>query len=84
MAPSLDPFASATAMLAALRDRQLSAVELLDLHLARIARYNPALNAIVTLDASGAHGSRGDGGCGPRRGEDGAAARPAAHDQGHQ
>ncbi|MHB8644163.1 MAG: hypothetical protein ACYDAR_00070, partial [Thermomicrobiales bacterium] len=40
-------------MLAALRERQLSAVELLDLHLARIERYNPTLNAIVTLDADG-------------------------------
>src|SRR5579884_2575271 len=44
----LDPFASATAMLHALRQRKISSVELLDLHLRRIARYNPALNAIVT------------------------------------
>jgi amidase len=46
----LDAFASASAMLDALRGRRISAVELLDLHLARIARYNPALNAIVTFD----------------------------------
>ncbi len=35
-------------MLCALRERRVSAVELLELHLARIARYNLALTAIVT------------------------------------
>jgi amidase len=35
-------------MLRALRERRVSAVEPLDLHLRRIERYNPALNAIVT------------------------------------
>src|SRR5581483_2169572 len=39
----LSPFASATEMLVALRRREVSAVELLDLHLRRIERYNPAL-----------------------------------------
>src|SRR5215213_6456301 len=37
-----------------LRAREISARELLDAHLARIDRLNPALNAIVTLDADGA------------------------------
>jgi amidase len=37
-------------MLDALTAREVSAVELLELHLARIARYNPALNAIVSFD----------------------------------
>ena len=37
-------------MMRALRERQLSAVELLELHLARVARFNPTLNAIVTPD----------------------------------
>jgi amidase len=46
----LDTFATATAMLRALRDREISAVELLELHLAQIARHNPTLNAIVTPD----------------------------------
>src|SRR5262249_19738030 len=41
-------FATAAEMLRALREKQLSSVELLDLHLRRIERYNPALNAIVT------------------------------------
>lgn len=43
----IDLFASVTEMLRALRTRQVSAVELLDLHLRRIERYNPQLNAIV-------------------------------------
>jgi amidase len=47
---SLDLFAPATTMLRALRDRQLSAVELLDLHLRQIERHNPILNALVTPD----------------------------------
>lgn len=46
----LDTFATATAMLRALRGRQISAVELLEKHLAQIARHNPTLNAIVTPD----------------------------------
>lgn len=49
-APALSPFASATQMLQALQNRELSAAELLELHLDRIERFNPALNAVVTLD----------------------------------
>lgn len=46
-----DPtFAPATEQADAIRDRQISSVELLDAHLARIEQHNPALNAIVTLD----------------------------------
>jgi amidase len=41
---------AARAMVAAIRDREISARELLDLHLARIAERNPQLNAIVSLD----------------------------------
>jgi amidase len=47
MSARLDPFTTATGLLAALRDRQLSAVELLELHQQRYARFNPELNAIV-------------------------------------
>lgn len=43
-----DGFSTAIAMLRALRERRISAVELLELHLHRIERYNPTLNAIVT------------------------------------
>jgi len=44
----VNTFSTATEMLQALRARHISAVELLDLHLNRIERYNPQLNAIVT------------------------------------
>ncbi|MGH3358128.1 MAG: amidase [Nocardioidaceae bacterium] len=47
----IDIFSSARAMAAAVRDRRISARELLDLHLERIAKVNPAVNAIVSLDA---------------------------------
>jgi len=47
-------FAPAHRLAAAIRSRTASAAEVLDAHLARIERYNPGLNAIVTLDAAGA------------------------------
>ena len=47
---SLDHFSSARAMVAALRAREISARELLDLHLQRIAQVNPSVNALVSLD----------------------------------
>ena len=64
-----EAFSTATHMLAALRARRLSAVELLDLHLRRVARYNPDLNAIVETsfeqarrdaEAADARRARGD------------------------
>ena len=50
MSDGIDAFSPAREMLAALRARRVSAVELLDLHVERIARLNPALNAIVEPD----------------------------------
>src|SRR3954468_15005020 len=44
----------ATELAALVRDREVSARELMDAHLDRIERLNPGLNAIVTLDAEGA------------------------------
>jgi amidase len=41
---------TAREMAAGIRSREISARELLDLHLARIAELNPRLNAIVSLD----------------------------------
>ena len=41
----------ATEMGRALRRRELSAVELLQHHLARVARLNPAINAVVVMDS---------------------------------
>ncbi len=46
----MDTFATARVMLAALRAKEISARELLDLHLDRIDAVNPAVNALVSLD----------------------------------
>ncbi len=45
---------TATQLAQAIRERQLTAIQVLDAHLAQIAEHNPKLNAIVTLDESGA------------------------------
>lgn len=47
-------FASAAEIAAAIRSRELSAVEVLDSCLRRISELNPTLNAIVTMDADAA------------------------------
>jgi amidase len=47
-------FFTATQLAAMIRERQVSAVEVLEAHLTHIARHNPALNAIVTLDEANA------------------------------
>src|SRR5947208_4112362 len=43
-------FSSTTQLAAAIRAAHVSATEVLEAHLAQIERYNPALNAVVTLD----------------------------------
>src|SRR5437899_8351769 len=50
MSDRIDAFATATDLLAALRAKRLSAVELLDFHVKRIERLDPPLNAIVERD----------------------------------
>jgi amidase len=45
---------TASDLAALIRRREISAVEVMDAHLARIEQVNPLLNAIVTLDADGA------------------------------
>lgn len=47
-------FKSAVELAQMIRDRQVSAIEVLDAHLAQIARYNPKLNAICTLNEDNA------------------------------
>ncbi len=47
-------FSSTTQLAAAIRAGQVSAMQVLEAHLAQIDRHNPALNAVVTLDAEGA------------------------------
>ena len=53
---SLSPDSTAREQVAAVHAREISARELLDLHLARIAERNPSLNAIVSLDEERARG----------------------------
>ncbi len=55
-AVSLNPYASASDLLRALRAKQVSSTELLEMYLGRIDRYNPALNAIVIPNAEQARG----------------------------
>jgi amidase len=69
---ALDGFATATRMLDALHARTVSAVELLDLHLARIERHNPRLNAIVIANFEAARRRAVDADVARARGENGA------------
>ncbi len=48
-------FSSTTQLAAAIRAGHVSATEVLEAHLAQIDKHNPALNAIVTMDAERAH-----------------------------
>ena len=56
----LDPDSTAREMAAAVASRRVSARELLDLHLERIAERNPELNAIVSLDEERARAGAAD------------------------
>ena len=47
---TLDVFSTAREQVAAVSARDISARELLELHLAQVARTNPAVNAVVSLD----------------------------------
>jgi hypothetical protein len=49
-----DRLSTASAVAHAIRNGDLSARDVVERQLDRIARYNPALNAVVTLDADGA------------------------------
>jgi len=48
-------FSSTTQLAAAIRAGHVSAIEVLEAHLAQIEKHNPALNAIVTMDAEHAY-----------------------------
>src|SRR5947208_276133 len=48
-------FSSTTQLAAAIRAGHVSATEVLEAHLAQIDKHNPALNAIITLDAEQAY-----------------------------
>ena len=48
------PFQSASALASLIRRRKIGCAELLELYLARVEKYNPALNAIIATDLEGA------------------------------
>src|SRR5260370_20337998 len=48
-------FSSTTQLAAAIRAGRVSATEVLEAHLAQIDKHNPALNAIITMDAERAY-----------------------------
>ena len=72
MTTRLDAFATATEMLAALRAKRVSSVELLDLHRRRAERYNPTLNALVEQDFDRARVSSQEADAQRAKGEDAA------------
>jgi amidase len=49
------PFSSTTQLASIIRAGAVSAAEVLQAHLAQIEKHNPALNAVVTIDAERAH-----------------------------
>lgn len=54
MSEPIQPYSTATELLAALQSRHISARELLALHEARIAQYDPRLNVVVERNADSA------------------------------
>jgi amidase len=78
-------FRSATELAAMLRAREISARELLEAHLDRIDRFNPAVNAVVTLDAEGARAAADAADAALAAGEDVASLHglPVAHKDTH-
>jgi amidase len=62
-------FATAHELAASIRERRASALEVLEAHLAHTARHNPALNAIVTLNAEQAQARANEADAALSRGE---------------
>lgn len=62
-------YQSASAMASAIRERRVGCVALLDLHLERVRRHNPALNAIIALDSDRARARARDADAATARGE---------------
>ena len=54
---SADPFLSFAEITSAIRSKKLSAVEVLQVHLQRIERWQPKLNAFVHIDDEAARAS---------------------------
>jgi amidase len=72
VAGAVDGFTSATGMMRALRSKEVSAAELLELHIERIERLNGPLNAVVIKDYERARTAAKAADAARARGEDGA------------
>ena len=72
MGKAVDGFSSATEMVAALRAKAMSAVELLNLHLDRIEQYNGPINAVIAKDYDRARATAAAADAALARGDDGA------------
>ena len=68
--PHIDVYSTAREMAAAVAAKRISARELLELHLARIARTNPAVNAVVSMDLERSWASAGEADEAIARGDD--------------
>jgi amidase len=65
----IDPFRSATELASDLRARKIGCLELLELYVARVAQFNPTLNAIVATDFERARRRAADADAALARGE---------------
>lgn len=63
-------FKSAVELAQLIKSRDIGCVELLDLYLARVAQYNPALNAIIVMDEARARARAQEADAALSRGED--------------
>jgi amidase len=66
----IDPYTTVTEFARLVRDKQVSPVEIVDTYLDRIERHNPAVNAIVWLDAEASRTAAADAEAAVMRGDD--------------
>lgn len=66
----IDPFASATELLEALRSKKVSSVELTDLYIGRIERHDAKINVVVVRDFERARSAARDADAARSRGEE--------------
>jgi amidase len=66
----MDPYTTVTELARLVRDKQVSPVEVVDTYLDRIERLNPAVNAIVWLDAGAARAAAEEAGAAVVRGDE--------------
>jgi amidase len=68
--PDIDVYSTARQMAAAVAAKEISARELLELHLARIEQVNPAVNAIVSMDLERSRASAAEADAATARGDE--------------